>query len=159
MRSWHLLVLIALLGVAAIVCSGCDGDEESDDASADYGTEASDDATDDSEEDMDSGPIPEEQFNQLKEMTLLQVSSLESQVQTLTKINEEHKDAQLAKMLDEIRPRVAALREKLDKATRHDREVFEEFYGQEMTAITEMLEKAQLRLQDVYKEKPGMPQP
>lgn len=166
MKTWHLLVVVALFSAAAMFSAGCDNDDTADDAASGTGATdagevsdgaASGDAAADAGDETDSGPMPEEQFNQLKELLSNQVLVVDEQVKTLTKINEEHKDETLAKMLDEIRPKTEALREKLEKATRHDRTLIEKDYGVAMTDIGERVDKAMARMQEVVRAKAGLP--
>ena len=114
MNIRHLFAFLALLYAAAIYSLGCDNQDS---VVARSGTHASDDVADATRE---GGLIPEDQLRQSKQMWAVRISELEQQIDMLQKVNQQYKDEALAMLIEQIRPKLAAMRTTSEAATASD---------------------------------------
>ncbi len=159
MKTWHLLVALALCGAGLLLFIGCDDDSAEDAASGGYEEgDVVDEARGAGEQEMeDEGPIPRESFDQLKAQWDLQINGAKDSAAMLAKMNEEHKDQQMTTMLEQVNAKLAEAREKLDGATpQNGRQAMTVDIPRLMGEIGELNQQATLRIQEVLRSKiPG----
>lgn len=164
MKPRHLLALLALFGATAIFGFGCDNDDAMDEAEAGSSSgevgddvDTAEDSVSDASDELDSSPIPEEPFRQLKDLWSGQIEGIEVSTTTLAAMNDEHKDEALAKMIEELKTKVAEMRKDLEAATNTSRQFLERDLPKRMEEAGTLLQRAQERMQDVVAAKAGIP--
>jgi hypothetical protein len=159
MKTLQLLLAVALCSALLVSLPGCDDDADNDAGGAEATGNpagAGDQVSDAGDEGMDSSPIPKESFDQLKGMWDLQIAGAEEGAKTLMEVNEEHKDEQLAKMIDEINAKLAAIRKEFAEATPNDRQFLMVDLPKRLEEVGVIQAKAVERVQEVVKAKAGI---
>ena len=145
-------LLVAFVSGLALLSMGCTKN------SAGTAQNNSPDAVDNSagagETSTDTSPIPQEQFDQLKDLWSMQIESVAAAAKTLTTINEEHKDDELGKILKDLDAKLADLRDKLSKVTMtNGRQLMTVELPKGVGEASELATKAQARMQEVIQTK------
>jgi hypothetical protein len=152
MKIRQTFLLVAFVSGLALLSMGCS--KNSTGTTPNNSPDAVDNSAGAGETSTDTSPIPKEQFDQLKDLWSLQIEGVAAGAKTLTTINEEHKDAELGKMLKDLDAKLADLRDKLSKVTMtNGRQLMTVELPKEVGEASELAVKAQARMQEVLQAK------
>ena len=152
MKIRRTFLLVAVVSGLALLSMGCT--KNSVGTTPNNSPDAIDNSASAGETSTDTSPIPKEQLDQLKVVWNLQIESAATAAKSLTTINDEHKDAELGRILKDLDAKIADMRDKFSKITMANaRQLMEVDLPKGLGEASELTYKAQARMQEMIKAK------